>query len=173
MSSSNPTATAATVAERNAHALLDQLKSTLKAFEEDSTSANILSSSSSPEEDFFAYFGIHDSLTLKKQIDIPKLIYDEVSDGDQLDTSDISQEEVDRAWEDFDSSWEHGLSSSSTRPKRGGVRRGRRGSAEPSASETLTVMTKTNDGACRDGFIVIRTASDDESSVNNASASAA
>ena len=175
MSSSNPTptanATTATVADHNAHALLDQLKSMLKAFEEDCMPGNILSSS--PGEHSFVYFGIHDSLTLKKQYDIPKLVHDEVSDGDQLD-GDICQEEVDRAWEDFDSSWEHGLSLSSARssprPKRSGVRRGRRDSAEPSASETLTVMTKTHDGACRDGFIVIDNASDDGSSMNTASA---
>ena len=158
---SNATATA-TEASHTAHGL-DQLKSILNLFEEESKSANILSSS--PEDD--PYFGIKDSLTLKQNV--PRLVLD-ASDVEHMDVdSDISQEEVDRAWEDFDASWEHSISSvpSCTTPKRSGVRRGRRVTAESSTSETLTVMTKTHDGASEDGFLVIDNGSTD---VNTASA---
>ena len=154
----------ATEANHTAHGL-DQLKSILNLFEEESKSANILSSS--PEDDPSAYFGIVDSLTLKQNV--PRLVLD-ASDGEHMDVdSDISQDEVDRAWEDFDASWEHSISSvpSCTTPKRSGVRRGRRVTAESSTSETLTVMTKTHDGASEDGFLVINNGSTD---VNTASA---
>ena len=155
----------ATEANHTAHGL-DQLKSILNLFEEESKSANIMPSS--PEDD--PYFGIKDSLTLKQNV--PRLVLD-ASDGEHMDVdSDISQEEVDRAWEDFDASWEHSISSvpSCTTPKRSGVRRGRRVTAESSSSETLTVMTKTHDGASEDGFLVIDNGSAAGSRVNTASA---
>ncbi len=134
-----------------------EIESLLQALEEDSNSTNILSSS--PEEDSLAYFGIHDSFTLT-QYDILKVVHDDISDRDKLDI-DISQQEIDRAWEAFDSSWEHDLASScsSKGPQRSGVRRGRHSDTAPSTSVTLTVMTKTHDGASRErgtsGFIEI------------------
>ena len=171
MSSANPTAT---VANDTAQALY-QIESLLKAFEQDSKATNI---SSPPEDDSLqsiAYYGICDSLTLK-QYDIMKLEGDDISDRDQFGI-DISQQEVDKAWEAFDSSWEHDVvasSRSSTTPKRSGVRRGRQDSAEPSTSVTLTVMTKTHDGSCREGgrsgFIEVGNASSVGCRLNTASA---
>ena len=143
MSSSNPTAT---VCNNTAQALY-QLERIMKAFEEEIMSANILSS---PEEDSLAYIDdIHDSLTLKQYATL-KLDRDDFSDGDQLDI-DISQQEGDRAWEAFDSSWEHDLApsrpSTSSKRRRRGVRRGQhQDSAEAPIPAVLTVMTKTYDG---------------------------
>eukprot|EP00984_Skeletonema_dohrnii_P000539 scaffold171_cov149-Skeletonema_dohrnii-CCMP3373.AAC.11 len=171
MTSANTTSTAA---NHTAQALY-QIESLLKAFEQDSKANNI---SSSPEDDSLqslAYYGIYDSLTLNRY-DTMKLEGDDISDRDQFGI-DISQQDVDKAWEAFDSSWEHDVvapSRSSTSTKRSGVRRGRQDSAEPSTSVTLTVMTKTHDGACREGgrsgFIEVGNASSVVSSFNTASA---
>eukprot|EP00986_Skeletonema_menzelii_P009671 scaffold4441_cov145-Skeletonema_menzelii.AAC.4 len=134
------------------------------------------SMSSSLEEDPLVYFGIHDSLSLKQYAPM-KLVRDDVSDGDQLDIDiEVSQQEVDRAWKAFDSSWEHDLAPPrpSTSPKRRGVRRGQHDCAEASTPATLTVMTKTHDGGCRgrdtSGFIVICNASAIVPDLNTASA---
>lgn len=104
--------------------------------------------SSSPEEDssLSLSYGICDSLTLK-QYDSLKVAdrNDDISDEEKLDNN-ISQQEVDTAQEAFDASDEHNrtASSSPTRTKRGGVRRGQQVSTEVTLS---TVMTKTHDGA--------------------------
>lgn len=124
-----------------------EIASLLEALE---VGSSLPESSSSPEDDSFIYCGIYDSLTLP-QYDILKEVRDDFSDRDQL-SIDTTQQEVDRAWEAFDSSWEHDLASScsSKSPKRSGVRRGTHDDTTPSTSVTRTVMTKTHDGACRE-----------------------
>ena len=184
MSSSNPpTAVAATNHAATATQALDQIESVIRLFEfeEDSKSksANI-PSSSSPQEDSFALFGIHDSLTLKKYKNIQKLVRDDLLfDGDQLDMIDIEQE-VDKAMEaEHDADLASCPPSNSSPPRRRGERRGQphHSTAEPTTtSESLIVMTKTHDGGSRDrdrgtpGFIVIHNPSEVGSFLNNASA---
>ena len=185
MTSSNPP-TAVAAANHTAattQAPLDQIESVIKLFEfeEDSKSKSANIPPSSPQEDSFALFGIHDSLTLKKYKNIQKLVHDDLLfDGDQLDMIDIEQE-VDRAMEA-----EHDVDLASCPPsnissptRRRGERRGQphHSTAEPTTtttSESLIVMTKTHDGGSRDrgtsGFIVIHNTSEVGSSYHNASA---
>eukprot|EP00986_Skeletonema_menzelii_P008145 scaffold3353_cov144-Skeletonema_menzelii.AAC.20 len=152
----------------------------MNLFEEESKtkSAKIPSSSPEAEEDSSACFGIHDSLTLKNNNDIQKLFRDDVFDGDLFD---ISQQEVDRAWEAENDDLASVSSRLSSSPERRGERRGQQqqqqhdsAEAEPTSSETLIVMTKTHDGSSREkgtsGLIVIHSASPVGSSLNTASA---
>ena len=144
----------------------------MNLFEEESKTKSANIPSSSPEEDSSACFGIHDSLTLKKYNDIQKLFRDDVFDGDLFD---ISQQEVDRAWEAENDDLASVSSRLSSSPERRGERRGQQhDSAEPTSSETLIVMTKTHDGSSRErgtsGLIVIHSASPVGSSLNTASA---
>ena len=117
-----------------------------------------------PEEDskstsISAYFGIHDSLTLKKYKNIQKLVRDDFFDGDELDMIDI-EPEVDRAMEaEHDADYLASCPQCISSLRRRGERRGQPHSpAEPTTtSESLIVMTKTHDGGSRDrgtsGFI--------------------
>lgn len=130
MSSSDFTATAA---NNNVEAL-DQIESLLKLFEVDvsiNPTTQALATSKSLQEDN-VYSGIHDSLTLR-QYDILDRIRGDVYEEVQLD-SDISRQEVDN---DF----------ATSTSRSSGVLRGQQVSTEPATSITLTVMTKTNDGA--------------------------
>jgi len=144
MSSSYPTAT---VANRNA-LILYQIG---RLFEEDSMS---FTNSSPPEEDpsLSLSYGICDSLILQKY-DSLKIVDrdDDIPEKEPVDI-DISQQEVDTAWEAFDSSWEHEVTSSRspTSTIRSGVRRGRQDGVDTFTEVTLTVKTKTHDGACRE-----------------------
>ncbi len=132
----------ATIGNHSAQALYRfEIDTLLQALEVDT--------SSSPEDDSFIYCGIFDSLTLPRY-DVLKEVGDDISDRDQLGL-DITQQEVDRAWDAFDSSWDELASSCSFKsPKRSGVRRGQDDDTSTSTSVTRTVMTKTHDGACRD-----------------------
>ena len=155
---------------------LDQIESVIKLFEPEEDSK-----STSPEEDsedaIFAFFGIHDSLTLKKY-HTQKLVRDDFFGGDdELIMIDIEQE-VDRAME----ASEHDADlASCPQPNSSLRRRGeRRGYSSrttgSTTSESLIVMTKTHDGGSRDrdrgtsSFIVIHNPSEVGSSLNNASA---
>ena len=159
---------------------LDQIESVIKLFEPEEDSK-----STSPEEDsedaISAFFGIHDSLTLKKHHNVQKLVRDDFFGGDdELDMIDIEQE-VDRAIMEMEAEHDADLASCPHQPnsslRRRGERRGQpHSTAEPTTttSESLIVMTKTHDGSSRDrgtsGFIVIHNASEVGSSLNNASA---
>ena len=176
MSSSNPPATVAATA--NHAATQAQAESVIKLFEfeEDSKSKSANIPSSSPQEDSFALFGIHDSLTLKKYKNIQKLVRDDFFDGDQLDMIDIEQE-VNKAMEAEHDADLASCPLSGSSPRRRGERRGQPHSpAEPTTttSESLIVMTKTHDGSSRDrgtsDFIVIHNPSEVGSSFHNASA---
>lgn len=133
---------------------LDQIESILKLFEEYQT-AQAPDQSESLREDIAhdiveSFSGIEDSLTLS-QYDILNRL-DGISQ--QVDDKNLAS------------------SRSSTHPKRSGVCRGQQVGADPFAPVTLTVMTKTNDGASRGGrtssFIKIDTSGG--SSLSHASA---
>ena len=178
MSSSNPPVAVAanhTAAVTQAQAL-DQIENLIKLFEPEEDSK-----STSPAEDsedaISAFFGIQDSLILKKYHNIQKLVRDDFFDGDQLDMIDIEQE-VDRAMEAEHNADLASCPLSSSSPRRRGERRGYSNRTTGSTtSESLIVMTKTYDGGSRDrdrgtssGFIVIHNPSEVGSSLNNASA---
>jgi hypothetical protein len=108
----------------------------------------------SSEEDYSALIlscGISDSLTLRKYEGLKLVdLNDDISQDEPVEI-DNSQQEVDTAWEAFDSTWEHDVTSSRspTSKMRSGVRRGRQDSVDTCTVATLTVITKTHDGSCR------------------------
>ena len=153
MSSSSPTVTVDNHINQSA---LHHFESIISLFEEESKSADI--PPPSPEEDPLEYFGIHDSLSLKRYARL-KQIRD---DGDQLD----AHQEVGTT-----------TPSPSTSPRRRGVRRGQQDSSAEASPTTLTVMTKTHDGGRQERdtsrFIVICNTSAIEPNLNTNTASAA
>ena len=158
---------------------LDQIENLIKLVEPEEDSKG-----TSPEEDsedaISAFFGIHDSLILKKYHNIQKLVRDDFFGGDdELDMIDIEQE-VDRAIMEMEAEHDADLASCpqpNSSLRRRGERRGYSSRTTGSTtSESLVVMTKTHDGGSRDrdrgtsGFIVIHNPSEVGSSFHNASA---
>ena len=137
-----------------ANASEQKIERLLEAFGEDSKSIHLLSSLPDKDAtDILSYYGIFDSLKLKQYDNIKSVNNDVASEIEEMD---FAQLEVDKAWEEFDSSWELALTSSSrssTSSIRSGVRRGHHDS---SSAITVTVMTKTHDGAEKQAVLYLQ-----------------